>query len=124
LRLYRGGTLPAQAKEILGSGERYLYATIYDESSGEPLSIGRAALAGESGSWVGLAAIETDPSARRRGLARLILNTLMAWAAERGAEHAMLEVHKHNEAALTLYERLGFVTAHEYHYRPVPVEPV
>jgi ribosomal protein S18 acetylase RimI-like enzyme len=119
LRLYREGTLPPQAKEILGSGDRYLYATIYDESSGEPLSIGRAVLAGESKSWVGLAAIETAPTARRRGLARLILGTLLEWAADQGAEHAMLEVHPENEAALALYGRLGFTTAHEYHYRMV-----
>jgi GNAT superfamily N-acetyltransferase len=124
LRLYRAGSLPPQAKEILGSGERFFYATIYDEFSGKPLSIGRAVLAGESGSWVGLAAIETDPAARRRGLARLVLNTLLNWAAERGAEHAMLEVRQDNEAALALYEGLGFVTAHTYHYRAVPAEPV
>ena len=123
LRLYRAGTVPPQAKEILGSGERYFYATIYDESSGEPLSIGRAVLAGGSGSWVGLSAIETDATARRRGLARLILNTLLTWAAERGAEHAVLEVHHGNEAALALYRRLGFVTAHRYYYRPVPAAP-
>jgi ribosomal protein S18 acetylase RimI-like enzyme len=121
LRLYRQGTIPPQAKEILGSGERYRYATIYDESSGEPLAIGRAALSMASGGWVGLAAIATAPAARRRGLARLILRTLLAWAEEHGAEHAMLEVRRENEAALALYRQLGFVTAHEYHYRTIGV---
>ena len=119
LRLYREGTLPPQAKEILGSGDDYLYATIYDEFSGEPLSIGRAVLAGESKSWVGLAAIETADTARRRGLARLILGTLLGWAADQGAERAMLEVRPENDAALALYRRLGFTTAHRYHYRTV-----
>jgi ribosomal protein S18 acetylase RimI-like enzyme len=119
LRLYRQGTVPPQAKVILGSGERYRYATIYDETTGEPLAIGRAALDRESGAWVGLAGIETAPEARRRGLARLILRTLLAWAAQQGAEHAMLEVRRENEAALALYRRLGFVTVHEYHYRTV-----
>ena len=120
LRLYRAGTLPPEAKTILGSGERYCYATIYDERSGEPLSIGRAVLAGESGSWVGLAGIETAPDARRRGLARLVLRTLLQWAAQHGAEHALLEVTSHNEAAISLYRELGFTTAHEYHYRTLP----
>jgi len=120
LRLYRAGTVPPHAKEILGSGAEHCYATIYDEASGEPLSIGRAVLAGESGSWVGLAAIETTPAARRRGLSRLIMRTLLLWAAERGAEHAMLEVTTGNEPAITLYRELGFTTAHEYHYRNVP----
>ncbi|HET9171686.1 MAG TPA: GNAT family N-acetyltransferase [Actinospica sp.] len=121
LRLYRQGAVPPQAKEILGSGERYQYATIYDEYSGEPLAIGRAALDRESGTWVGLAGIETAPEARRRGLARLILRTLLAWAADQGAEHAMLEVRRGNEAALALYRQLGFVTAQEYHYRSLSV---
>lgn len=121
LRLYRAGTVPTEAKTILGSGPRYCYATIYDEHSGEPLSIGRAVLAGESGSWVGLAGIETAPDARRRGLARLILRTLLQWAAQRGAEHALLEVLPDNEGALTLYGELGFTTAYEYHYRTLPV---
>jgi ribosomal protein S18 acetylase RimI-like enzyme len=119
LRLYRAGSVPPHAKEILGSGARYQYATIYDEYSGQPLAIGRAALAAGSGTWVGLAGIETAPKARRRGLARLILTTLLAWATENGAEHAMLEVRRDNEAALSLYRQLGFVTAHEYHYRPI-----
>jgi N-acetylglutamate synthase len=122
LRLYREGALPPQAKEILGSGDRHRYATIYDESSGEPLAIGRATLAGESDSWVGLAAIETAPAARRRGLGRLIIGTLLEWAADRGAEQALLEVRSENEPALALYRRLGFTTAHEYHYRTIPAE--
>lgn len=120
LRLYRSGTVPPQAKEILGSGPRYFYATIYDERSGEPLSIGRAVLAGKSGSWVGLAAIETAPESRRHGLASLVVQALLQWAAEHGAKRAMLEVGSGNEAATRLYGKIGFVTAHEYHYRAVP----
>jgi GNAT superfamily N-acetyltransferase len=120
LRLYRAGALPPSAREILGSGERYCYATIYHESTGEPLSIGRACLAGDTHRWVGLAGIETAPDARRRGLARLILSTLLQWAARQGAEHAMLEVRSGNHAAISLYRGLGFTTAHAYHYRTLP----
>lgn len=120
LRLYREGELPPTAKEILGAGERYCYATIYDEASGKPLSIGRAVLAGPSQRWVGLAGIETASTARRRGLARLILRTLLQWAAQQGAERAMLEVRAGNEAALSLYRELGFTTAQAYHYRTLP----
>jgi GNAT superfamily N-acetyltransferase len=120
LRLYRAGGIPPQAKEILGAGEQYCYATVYDEASGEPLAIGRAVLAGPSGSWVGLAGIETAPAARRRGLARLIIKTLLDWAAAHGAARAMLEVTAENEAALALYSSLGFATGHHYHYRTIP----
>ncbi len=118
-RLYRSGTIPAHAKEILGAGARYRYATVYDEASGEPLAIGRAVLAGPKNSWVGLAAIETAPAARRRNLARLIIRTLLDWAAERGAAEAMLEVAADNAPALALYGALGFTTGHAYHYRPI-----
>ncbi len=124
LRLYRAGGIPPQAKEIMGSGERYCYATVYNEASGEPLAIGRAVLAGPSGEWVGLAGIETAPAARRRGLARLIIKTLLDWAAERGARSTMLEVTEGNDAALALYGGLGFTTHHHYHYRPLPTATV
>lgn len=121
LRLYRAGGIPPQAKEILGAGERFRYATVYDEASGEPLAIGRAVLAGPSGEWVGLAGIETAPAARRRGLARLIIKTLLDWAGERGARYTMLEVTEGNDPARTLYGRMGFTTHHRYHYRPIPL---
>jgi ribosomal protein S18 acetylase RimI-like enzyme len=121
LRLYRAGGIPPQAKEILGSGERYCYATVYDEASGRPLAIGRAVLAGPSADWVGLAGIETAPEARRRGLARLIIKTLLDWAAARGAAYTMLEVAEDNAAALALYASMGFTTHHRYHYRPIPL---
>jgi GNAT superfamily N-acetyltransferase len=120
LRLYRTGSIPPHAKEILGAGARYRYATVYDEASGEPLAIGRAVLAGPSDSWVGLAGIETAPAARRQGLARLIIRTLLDWAAGQGAAHAMLEVTDGNGPALALYAGMGFATNHRYHYRPVP----
>lgn len=119
LRLYRAGTLPACAKEILGAGERYCYATIYDEASGEPLSIGRAVLTGEGRRWVGLAGIETAPTARRRGLAHLVLRTLLQWAAQHGAERAMLEVLPDNAPAISLYREIGFRNAYDYHYRTI-----
>lgn len=124
LRLYRAGGIPPQAKEIMGSGARYCYATVYHETSGEPLAIGRAVLAGPTAEWVGLAGIETAPEARRRGLARLIIKTLLDWAARQGARYTMLEVAEGNEAALALYGRMGFTTHHHYHYRPLPTAAV
>ncbi|MBR7832836.1 GNAT family N-acetyltransferase [Actinospica durhamensis] len=118
--LYRAGTIPPQAKQIMGAGDRFCYATVYDEASGRPLAIGRGVLAGPDHSWVGLAAIETAPQARRRGLARLIIKTLLDWAAEHGATDALLEVTSDNAPALALYASMGFTTGHAYHYRPVP----
>jgi ribosomal protein S18 acetylase RimI-like enzyme len=124
LRLYRAGTLPPAAREILGSGERVRYATVYDPDTGAALSIGRAALAVRPGDvgpadWLALAGIETAPAARRRGLAKLVTDGLLEWASDRDATHVYLEVGDDNAPALELYESLGFTTDHAYHYRVI-----
>ena len=99
------------------------YATLYDAESGAPLAIGRVALATRPGhpdepaQWAGLAAIETAPDARRRGLAKLVIDMLLEWAADQGATDAFLEVFKDNAPALALYESIGFRTDHAYHFR-------
>jgi GNAT superfamily N-acetyltransferase len=124
LSLYRTGGLPPVAKQVLGSGDAMQYATVYDADSGAPLAIGRAALAVAPGSdeaprWVGISAVETSPDARRRGLAKLVMDALLEWADEQGATDAFLEVVPENTSAVALYESLGFTTHHEYHFRVI-----
>lgn len=53
--------------------------------------------------------VAVDPSLRRRGLAIRLMEHVLADAARQGAGHATLEVRRSNEAALQLYQRLGFV---------------
>lgn len=48
------------------------------------------------------------PSARRRGIARQLLEGLLAEVCRRGAVEAFLEVRVDNEAAQSLYTREGF----------------
>ncbi|MEB3350607.1 MAG: GNAT family N-acetyltransferase [Cyanobacteriota bacterium] len=55
-----------------------------------------------------LVLVATDPAWRRQGLARLLLEALMAQAVAAGARHATLEVAAGNSAALALYTQLGF----------------
>jgi ribosomal protein S18 acetylase RimI-like enzyme len=126
LSLYRSGAVPPVAKHVVGSGDGVRFATVYDAQSGEPVAIGRAALVPASGAdasdgtrWVGLSAIETAPAARRRGLAKLVMDALLEWADEQGATDAFLEVAPGNEAAVALYAALGFTTHHEYHCRVI-----
>jgi len=53
--------------------------------------------------------IAVAPDRRRRGLARLLLDDVLALARERGAALATLEVRPSNVAARALYAARGFV---------------
>lgn len=55
--------------------------------------------------------IAVDDRYRRRGLATHLMTQVMSEAAHRGARRATLEVRASNEAALKLYETLGFAVA-------------
>jgi ribosomal protein S18 acetylase RimI-like enzyme len=66
--------------------------------------------------WAGITDVWVDPARRRRGLALVVVRELVRWAAERGAGTTYLQTRGDNPAALALYDRLGFVTHHEYRY--------
>ncbi len=54
--------------------------------------------------------ITTTPAHRRQGWARQMMHAFLAWAHAQHAAQAWLEVRKSNQAALSLYEPLGFET--------------
>jgi ribosomal protein S18 acetylase RimI-like enzyme len=77
----------------------------------------------EAGYWLGLAggvfeperpntaeiiSVWVDPLARRRGLARRLIEAVSAWARENGATRLELSVTETNEAAIALYRGTGF----------------
>ena len=64
--------------------------------------------------------VVTDPRRLRRGYARRVIGSLAAWAADRGATGACLEVEAANAPALALYAALGFRELYSYHYRREP----
>jgi N-acetylglutamate synthase len=66
--------------------------------------------------WVGLSAVHVADGARRRGLARGLCEALLAWAAERGATRAYVQVLADNTAATRLYESMGFSVHHRSRY--------
>jgi ribosomal-protein-alanine N-acetyltransferase len=53
--------------------------------------------------------IAVDPSQRGKGIARLLLSHAISVAREKDAEVLALEVRSSNIAAISLYERCGFV---------------
>ena len=54
--------------------------------------------------------VAVDPSYRKRGIAKLLLTRIMEEAAKKMAVYAFtLEVRISNKAAISLYEKLGFV---------------
>jgi GNAT superfamily N-acetyltransferase len=67
--------------------------------------------------WLGIFCMATQTPFRRRGAANAILRTLAIWAQMNGATHAYLQVMEENQAAQTVYTRVGFVTLYHYHYR-------
>ena len=56
---------------------------------------------------------------RRRGIGRALLDAAERWARERGVRKLELHVFPHNEAAIALYERAGFVRE-GYRHEPLP----
>lgn len=67
--------------------------------------------------------IAVAPARRRQGLGLLLMRHVLAEAVRAGAERATLEVRRSNEAALRLYEHLGFrVSAVRPRYYTKPEE--
>jgi GNAT superfamily N-acetyltransferase len=67
--------------------------------------------------WLGLFSIRTLPEYRRKGVAWSLNCALAMWGEDHGAKQAFLQVEADNEAALGLYESMGFTTMYTYWYR-------
>ena len=66
------------------------------------------AVAGRSGDSAYLQRLAVDPSVHRCGLGRALAADALAWMARRGAQVVLVNTQLTNEAALSLYLRLGF----------------
>jgi GNAT superfamily N-acetyltransferase len=56
-----------------------------------------------------LVSMWTAPTHRQRGVGQLLVNSIIDWAALRGAHRVRLMVVCVNEAAISFYKRMGFV---------------
>jgi ribosomal protein S18 acetylase RimI-like enzyme len=116
LRRYRDGAgALAAARELLLRHDRVAFAFVREE--GETIAIARGTVDGE---WLGITAVEVAPARRRNGYASAVTSALWGWGASRGAVRTHVEVSTDNEAAMRLYERLGYRRHHSYRYRTEP----
>jgi ribosomal protein S18 acetylase RimI-like enzyme len=111
---YRGGALPAVARQVLLAGSRPRFLAVPDQ--GATVAICRVAT--DQG-WMGITAVEVVGSHRRRGLATHLLIAALDLARTEGTRWVYLQTENTNVAAQRLYERAGFTRHHTYrYYRP------
>jgi ribosomal protein S18 acetylase RimI-like enzyme len=106
------------ARAVLEGPELVAFASVTEADA--VVAKGRGALSAGGDPWLGITDVWVHPEQRRRGLAAVVLDALLGWAAERGAATAYLQARQDNAAALALYERLGFTRHHSYRYLRAP----
>lgn len=92
-------------------------AALLRDAGGQVIAGAQYALEAE---LVGLYDVFTVPQARGRGVSRGLCGHLLAQAHAQGARVGYLQVDAANQAARTVYRRLGFADAYGYHYRALP----
>ncbi|MGO4592313.1 GNAT family N-acetyltransferase [Leifsonia sp. 2TAF2] len=107
----RGGAVERTVAARILTGGPALYAAHGDPAA--PDAVARLALVDE---WGGLFAVATRPAARRRGLARALVQALTAASGEHGIRGLWLQVLAGNAPAHALYASLGFRPASRYAY--------
>ncbi|MFD1413330.1 GNAT family N-acetyltransferase [Oceanobacillus jeddahense] len=78
--------------------------------------VGMGSVVVENG-WGCISNIVVDKNYRRKGIAVQLVRHLTAWALTNDASHVYLQVVAENQAALHLYNKLGFQIVSEYHFR-------
>lgn len=98
---------PEVFRAELGRDDR-AYVVAHDPAGGAVVGYGGITVAaGEAH----VMTIAVAPSHRRRGVGRRLLVALVRAARERDATGVTLEVRESNDAALRLYEQVGFVSS-------------
>ena len=112
----------AMASEV-GSANTYYLVAVDSENPGAIVAY--AGLLAPSGvREADIQTIAVDPSARRNGLGRVLVQSLVTEARKRGAREVFLEVRADNPAAQALYRSLGFehLATRTHYYQPDDVD--
>jgi GNAT superfamily N-acetyltransferase len=112
---YRGGPLPEHAVQLLTRHDRVSFASLSRDGSVAGIARGTV----DEG-WLGITATEVAPEHRRSGVASTLIRALQDWGRSQGATACYLQVDEGNAEGLALYQRLGFIEHHRYHYRIAP----
>jgi GNAT superfamily N-acetyltransferase len=106
---------PADAEERLETLRRIAAPVFFArlDVDGAPAAVGACAVEGE---WAGLSVMRTVERARRQGLARRIVGSLLEQASKAGASRGYLQVEADNTGAVALYRTCGFEEAYRYRY--------
>ena len=111
----------ADERRYLKTVRRYEHAAVFvaecDDGIVGRLSIGRDTH--PASAHVADLGLMVAKSHRRRGIGRALLDAAVAWARGAGVRKLELHVFPHNEGAIELYERYGFVREgyRKAHYR-------
>ncbi|MEO7351198.1 MAG: GNAT family N-acetyltransferase [Marmoricola sp.] len=106
------------ARAVLEAGE-VTFATVRDEEEAV-LARGRGSFHGD---WIGVSSLWTRGDVRGTGLGSAVLESLLAWGAERGATTSYLQVVESNDHARRLYEARGYEVHHRYDYLVADTDP-
>ncbi|MEO7261290.1 MAG: GNAT family N-acetyltransferase [Jatrophihabitantaceae bacterium] len=112
---YRNGPLPEHAVRLLTRHDRVSFASL--SRDGSVVGVARGVV---DESWLGVSAVEVAPGHRRSGVASALMRALRDWGRSHAATRCYLQVEVGNSGALALYQRLGFIEHHRYHYRLAP----
>jgi ribosomal protein S18 acetylase RimI-like enzyme len=93
-------------RTIRWNGEKGIGFLAMDD--GAPCGIAGSFLDPEDATRAQLVSMWTAPAHRQRGVGRLLVNEVIAWAGRRGACILRLMVTSNNDLAILFYERLGF----------------
>ena len=115
-------TRESMGHELANRHSYYLVAAPVDEPT--RLDAYAGLLAPRGASQADIQSVAVVETARRQGLARTLVQALLAEARDRGAREVFLEVRVDNPAAERLYDSLGFerIAVRKGYYQPDNVD--